>query len=195
MNERIESIILASASPRRRELLAQIGIRFDVVPAHIDETVACGEAPGPYVVRMAREKAWSVYQKMEPGQVVLGADTSVILDQAILGKPGDAAEAAAMLGELSGREHEVYSAVAVVSADGQIEDALNVTRVTFDVLDDHWIEKYCATGDPMDKAGSYGVQGRAGEKISHIEGSFYGVMGLPLFETSQLLRRAEVLFF
>jgi septum formation protein len=152
-----------------------------------------GEKPSDYVLRVARDKALDVRRREATALPVLGADTAVILDQTILGKPGNRAEAVAMLQRLSGRTHEVYSAVALVLGSGQVHDSLNITRVTFAELDRGWIEAYCDTGDPMDKAGAYGVQGRAAEKIARIEGSFSGVMGLPLFETSRLLQHAEMI--
>lgn len=184
-------LVLASASPRRRELLQQIGVAFRVVPADVDETVLPGEPPADYVVRLARAKALEVMRREGGGLPVLGSDTAVILDGDILCKPLDRAEAEAMLGRLSGRTHEVYSAVALALSPERVLDRLNVTRVTFAELEPEWIRAYCDTGDPMDKAGAYGVQGRAAERISRIEGSFYGVMGLPLFETSQLLEAAK----
>ena len=184
-------LVLASASPRRRELLTQIGMRFRVVVADVDEAVLPGEDPETYVLRLARAKALEVLGRVGPGLPVLGADTAVILDGDILCKPGDRAEAGSMLRRLSGNTHEVYSAVAVAKGDGEVLDRLNVTRVTFADLDDEWINAYIDTGDPMDKAGSYGVQGRAAERIRRIEGSFSGVMGLPLFETSQLLEAVK----
>lgn len=187
-------IILASASPRRAQLLEQIGVDFRVIVSRFDERALPGEAPAEYVLRMARSKALEVLRRESPGVPVLGADTEVVLDGRILGKPGDRAEAEAMLGSLSGRVHEVHSAVAVAVSESSIFDALSVSRVTFADLDPGWIRRYCDTGDPLDKAGAYGVQGKAGEKISRIEGSFYGVMGLPLHETSRVLARAEVLF-
>lgn len=180
-------LVLASASPRRRELLAQIGIRFRVVIADVDESVRAGETPADYVVRLARAKALEVMRRENGALPVMGADTAVILDGAILGKPRDREEAKAMLNRLSGNTHEVYSAVAVAVSENQVLDRLNITRVSFAELEPEWIESYCDTGDSMDKAGAYGVQGRAAERISRIEGSFSGVMGLPLFETSQLL--------
>lgn len=180
-------LVLASASPRRRELLAQIGIRFRVVVADVDESVLAGESPAGYVVRLARAKALEVMRREGGALPVLGADTAVILDGAILGKPRDREEAKAMLNLLSGNTHEVYSAVAVAVSENQVLDRLNITRVAFAELGPEWIESYCDTGDSMDKAGAYGVQGRAAERISRIEGSFSSVMGLPLFETSQLL--------
>lgn len=187
-------IILASASPRRRELLSQIGVSYRVIASAVEEKVLEGENAGDFVRRMAREKAMDVASSAGYPMPVLGADTEVVLDDSIMGKPASRVEAAEMLGRLSGRTHEVYSAVALVLDDSEVYEALNISRVTFGCLDREWIEAYCDTGDPMDKAGAYGVQGKAGEKISRIEGSFYGVMGLPLFETAQLLRRAEVIF-
>ena len=193
-NSEKPSIVLASASPRRRELLQQIGIDFHVVVADIVEQPLADEKPGDFVLRMAREKALEVMQREGAGLLVPGADTAVILDGQILGKPVSRSNAVAMLSKLSGQTHDVFSAVAVAVSETEIHQALNVTRVTFSKLEPDWIESYCDTGDSMDKAGAYGVQSKAAEKISRIEGSFYGVMGLPLFETAQLLKRAEVIF-
>lgn len=189
------ALILASASPRRRELLDQIGIQYRVVVADLDEIALEDEAPGDYVLRMAREKAGIIMRREKAHIPVLGADTEVILDGRILGKPVDRRHAIDMLSGLSGRTHEVWSAVAVVLPDGRIFQDLNVTRVTFAVMEPAWIETYCDTGDPMDKAGAYGVQGLAAQKIERLEGSYSGVMGLPLFETSKLLRQAGLLDF
>jgi septum formation protein len=194
MNRIPASIILASASPRRRELLRQVGVEFRVVVAAVDESVLQDEAPAAYVVRVARDKALEVLARESDGLPVLGADTAVVLDGRILGKPGDRAEAQAMLSSLSGRTHEVYSAAVLAAGAQPPRECLNISRVTFAELDRAWIESYCDSGDPMDKAGAYGVQGRAAEKIIRIEGSFSGVMGLPLYETCQLLRQAKVLF-
>ena len=193
-NSENHSIVLASGSPRRRHLLQQIGVEFRVVAADIEETPLSDEKPGEFVSRMAREKALEVMRREGAGLPVLGADTVVILDGQILGKPVNRRDAIAMLSSLSGKTHEVFSAVALAVNVSEIHQTLNVTRVTFSNLDPGWIESYCDSGDPMDKAGAYGVQGKAGEKISRIEGSFYGVMGLPLYETAQLLKRAEVIF-
>ena len=180
-------LILASASPRRRELLRQLGVRFEVIPADVDETVGEGESPDAYVTRLARAKALAVWRQEQGRLPVLGSDTAVVLDGEILGKPADRDAAVAMLLRLSGRTHSVYSGVALVHGPEGVDDRLNVSRVTFAELDPEWIAAYVATGDPMDKAGAYGVQGKAGERIARIEGSFYGVMGLPLYETSRLL--------
>jgi septum formation protein len=187
-------LVLASASPRRHQLLHQLGVPFVTLVAGIDEIAHPGESARDFVLRMAREKALAVMDRRDDPLPVLGSDTAVILDDVILGKPADRDEAINMLEQLSGRTHEVYSAVAVVVTEQEIYQALNITRVTFERLEREWIESYCDTGDPMDKAGAYGVQGKAAEKISTIEGSFYGVMGLPLYETAQLLHRAKVIF-
>jgi septum formation protein len=187
-------VILASASPRRRALLEQAGVAFRIVVAEVDERVLPGETPSAYVLRVAHDKAREVQSRERAALPVLGADTAVVLEHRILGKPNGRAEAIAMLQSLSGRTHEVFSAVALARAGQPPLESLSVSRVTFADLDPDWIEAYCATGDPMDKAGAYGVQGRAAEKISRIEGSFSGIMGLPLYETCKLLRQAKVLF-
>jgi septum formation protein len=184
---------LASASPRRRELLDQIGARYHVVISEIDESVQAGESPGDYVCRVAREKALDVWQRAGADKPVLAADTAVILDGRIFGKPRDRLRAIEMLQELSGRTHEVWSAVALIASGDRILERLNVTQVTFSVLEPEWIEAYCDSGDPMDKAGSYGVQGMAAQKISRLEGSYSGVMGLPLHETSEILNETGLL--
>lgn len=184
-------LVLASASPRRRELLKQIGVRFLVEAADIDESVHEGESPRQYTIRVACAKAREVCARLGTALPVLGADTAVILDDRILGKPADRRDAAHMLGRLSGRTHQVYSAVAVACGTAAIHHRLSITAVTFAELEPDWIEEYIDTGDPMDKAGAYGVQGRAAERIARIEGSFSGVMGLPLYETSQLLDRVK----
>lgn len=186
-------LILASASPRRRELLDQIGVRYCVVVSDIDESVRAGEGPGDYVSRVAREKALEVKQKVNVETPVLAADTAVVLGNHIFGKPRDRHQAIDMLRELSGRTHEVWSAVALISSSGTVLERLNVTRVTFAVLDPQWIEAYCNSGEPMDKAGAYGIQGMAAEKISRLEGSYSSVMGLPLHETAEILSAAGLL--
>lgn len=186
-------VILASASPRRRRLLRQIGVSFRVIPADVDETVLPGEQPAAYVVRVALEKAAAVWSRAEGSLPVLAADTTVVLEGDILGKPADRGEATEMLQRLSGQTHEVYSAVAVQADAHRTADRLNVTRVTFAPLQQAWIDAYCESDEPMDKAGAYGVQGPAAARIVRIEGSFSGVMGLPLYETSELLHLFEVL--
>jgi septum formation protein len=186
-------LILASSSPRRRELLNQIGVAYQVIVADIDESIRPGEDAGDYVRRMAREKALEVQRRDGVTVAVLGADTVVVVNGRILGKPVDREDAFRMLEELSGRTHEVWSAVALVSPGGGLRERLNITRVTFSKLDRAWIGFYCDSDDPMDKAGAYGVQGIAAQKISHMEGSYSGVMGLPLHETAEILQEAGVL--
>ena len=184
-------LVLASASPRRRDLLLQAGYRFQVHPAHIPEDPLAGEDPTAYVTRLAREKAEVVYRERTSstnlqelrldGQplAVLGADTTVTLDNAILGKPQDAADAARMLRLLSGRTHRVITGVALVTAQGA-QVAAEVTAVRFLTLSDAEIAAYVATGEPMDKAGAYAIQGRAARWIPRVEGCYFNVMGLPL---------------
>ena len=181
-------LILASGSPRRRELLAQAGFAFTVRAADVDESVLPGEDPIQYVTRLAREKAQAVYVLEGQGTdlVVLGADTTVVLDGEILGKPVDEADAASMLARLSGRTHRVITGVAVVSAGG-VEAAAEVTAVRMRGLSDAEIAEYVETGEPMDKAGAYAIQGRAGRWIPRIEGCYFNVVGLPLALASTML--------
>lgn len=233
-------LVLASASPRRRELLTQCGFTFDVYPAHIPESPLPGEDPIAYVTRLAREKAEAVYRELtmndplvsesrpgapdmpgkstgagqgssfpnfsakdaeriahprslgsHPAIVVLGADTTVTLDGHILEKPEDAADAARMLRILSGRTHRVITGVAVVSPD-RTEVAAEVTAVRFLPMNDDEIAAYVATGEPMDKAGAYGIQGRAARWIPRVEGCYFNVVGLPLALVGTLLESAGV---
>ncbi len=188
----LPGLILASASPRRRELLAQTGLAFEVVPAAIDETPRTGEAAAHYVARMAREKAQAVARRF-PESAVLGADTSVVLDEVILGKPDSAQAAQAMLESLSGRCHQVMTAVALVRRGSDTQCRLSCTEVEFAALSRAWIEAYIDSGDPVDKAGAYGIQNAAGLKIRRIRGSYSGVVGLPLFDTARLLEAAGLL--
>jgi septum formation protein len=181
-------LVLASQSPRRRELLAQLGIAVEVRPAHADETVRAGEPPRDYVLRLAREKARAV-----TGGVVLAADTAVVLGTEVLGKPADAADARRMLEALSGTEHEVLTAVCVRRAQGvhAVElDALAATTVRFARLSSAEIDWYVGTGEPLDKAGGYAIQGAGGAFVVSVAGSVSNVVGLPLAETADLLRRA-----
>ena len=182
---------LASQSPRRRELLTQLGVDFRVVDVDVPELRAAGESPREYVNRVARDKARAGLAALAGAAdaVVLGADTEVVLDDEVFGKPRDAQDAAAMLRRLSGRTHAVVSAVWLVDAQGE-RNACSVSRVRFAELDDAAIEAYVATGEPFGKAGAYAIQGRGATLIEHLEGSYSGVMGLPLFETAQLLRAA-----
>ncbi len=182
------SIILASASPRRAELLQQIGLKFSVRPADIDETPEVDETPQHYVERLAREKALSVAES-SPLCVVLGSDTSVVLDGRILGKPTDAADARETLARLSGATHQVMTAVALAN-DGQCQSVLVTTEVCFRDLSSEEIDAYVASGEPMDKAGSYGIQGLGGIFVDELRGSYSAVVGLPLQETAALLAGA-----
>ena len=179
---------LASGSPRRRELLAQIGVPFVTLIASIDETALPDEPAQRYVERLAREKALAGLATLgrPEGAVVLGADTAVVLDGRILGKPNDRADALSTLAALSGREHEVMTAVALAAAD-RVESRVVVSRVRFRPLRPGEAEAYWATGEPRDKAGGYGIQGLAAVFVSQLEGSYSAVVGLPLCETAQLL--------
>jgi len=178
-------LVLASASPRRRALLEQLGIPLRIDPAHLDENVRAGEPAERYVLRLAREKAEAV-QLRHPDDMVLAADTSVVLDGAVLGKPADADEALAMLRALSGRRHQVMTAVAVAGKG----DRLVTAAVTFAAADEAALRWYVSTGEPMDKAGAYAVQGIGGFLVERIEGSHSAVVGLPLVEMVALLRES-----
>ena len=182
-------IILASQSPRRAELLKQVGIDFRAAPADIDEFIHDDERAADFVERIAIAKAQAVRRQF-PGQAVLGSDTAVVIDQTILGKPRDRDDAVGMLLTLSGRTHEVLTGVAVVS--DRTRYALNVSRVSFRSVSEAEAAAYWATGEPADKAGGYAVQGLAAAFIERIEGSYSGIMGLPLFETLQLLEQIGV---
>ena len=179
-------LVLASQSPRRRELLAQLGLALDVRPSNADESVRPGEPPRDYVLRVAREKARAV-----AGDLVLAADTAVVLGDEVLGKPAGADDARRMLRALSGTDHEVLTAVVVRRAAPALElDAVVATRVRFARLGPREIDWYVATGEPLDKAGAYAIQGAGGAFVLGVEGSVSNVVGLPLAETAALLRRA-----
>lgn len=182
-------LYLASKSPRRRELLGRLGLPFDVLDLDIPEHRQPGEAAQEYVRRVAREKAGAGLLRMlgNPAAVVLGSDTEVVLDGEVFGKPRDAADAAAMLRRLSGRSHQVLSAVSLVSPAREVQ-AVSMTEVTFAELSDAQIDAYVATGEPMGKAGGYAIQGGAEIFVTRLAGSYSGVMGLPLYETACLLR-------
>jgi septum formation protein len=196
-----KKIYLASKSPRRRELLRQVGIDFELLLLRSDgprgpdvtEEVLPGEAPIDYVARVAREKAAFaadlIQKRRMPARAVLAADTTVTIDGVILGKPANANEAAAMLQQLSGRTHQVLTAVAVHHSDftGHVVQS---SDVRFGPLSPAAIAAYCATAEPYDKAGAYGIQGTAALFVEHIDGSHSGIMGLPIYETAQLLRQA-----
>jgi septum formation protein len=193
-------IYLASQSPRRRELLRQIGVSFELLllradprrQVDVDETPQVGEKPEAYALRVCGDKARAGVDALKfrnlPPFPVLAADTAIALGDEIFGKPGSAAHAAEMLRRLSGCEHRVLSAVAV-ARDGRVETALSLSTVRFTPLDEHRIQQYLLTREYMGKAGGYAIQGLAGAFVEHISGSYSGVMGLPLFETVQLLRR------
>jgi septum formation protein len=187
MNTRDPQIIMASASPRRGELLQQIGIAYEALPVDIDESMHEDEGAEQHVCRLALEKAQAGSQKSRTRLPVLGSDTIVLLDDRVLGKPANKQDAIAMLSSLSGREHQVLTAVAMVHAD-KSQCLLSRSRVRFSVLSRADIEAYWATGEPADKAGAYGIQGLAAQYIERLDGSYSGVMGLPLFETAQLLK-------
>lgn len=194
--EFIPQIILASASPRRAELLSQIGLQYRVEVANIDESVIEGERPSLAVSRLATEKAeaiWSYCCDSKREQLpVLGADTIVVdLEGSVLQKPSSRAAAIEMLGQLSGQVHEVMSAVSIVSNRG-IHHALSTSRVTFREIGEAERSRYWETGEPADKAGGYAVQGVGAIFVKQLEGSYSGVMGLPLFETAQLLKEVGI---
>ncbi|WP_266169571.1 Maf family protein [Dyella subtropica] len=180
-------LYLASQSPRRRQLLEQIGIAFTPVDVDVPEQRAVGESPIDYVSRVARDKAQAGRAGLANGAVVLSADTEVVLDDEVFGKPADAADATAMLRRLSGRTHETISVVWAVQGD-RAESETCVSRVRFAALSDEDIAAYVASGEPFGRAGAYAIQGRGATLIEHLEGSFTGVMGLPVFETARLLR-------
>ena len=180
-------IVLASASPRRRQLLEMLRIPFEIEPSGIDEVVHPGEAPRDYVLRVAREKGEAVARR-RPGRLVLAADTEVVLDGEVFGKPADAAGAVGMLLRLQGRTHQVLTGV-TVARGGRLEQALDVTAVTFRPADEAALCDYVATGEPLDKAGAYAVQGLGGALIARIEGDVFGVMGLPLRLVIDLLAK------
>jgi septum formation protein len=181
-------IVLASGSPRRTQLLTLLGIPHEIDPAHVDETPLPGEAPRAMAQRLARAKATAVAAR-RPGLDVLAADTVVILEGEMLGKPADPAEAAAMLRRLSGREHVVITAVAL-ARDGRIWERHDETQVRFRPLSDDVVAAYVATGEPLDKAGAYGLQGYGSVLVDRIEGDPFGVIGLPLRLVADLLADA-----
>jgi septum formation protein len=187
-------IYLASRSPRRRELLAQIGVKFEVIEVDVDEAVVAGESARDYVERLAHAKARAGWRRMRQRKLraapVLGVDTTVAVGGKILAKPADRREAAKMLAALSGRKHEVLTAVAV-KLDTRLHCALSVSEVVFKPLSAAEIRNYVATGECDDKAGAYAIQGHAARFVTRLRGSFSGVMGLPLYETAQLLERME----
>jgi septum formation protein len=189
-------LILASASPRRSELLAQAGLKFTAVPANLNEDLLPDEAAAAYVQRLAEEKAqavWNAHRSadtVDEPLLVLGADTCVVCDGHILGKPADTADARRMLELLSGRTHAVLTGLAVVKGDKIVRD-LEITQVTFNCIEDSEIAQYIASGEPLDKAGAYAIQGYAARWIPRIEGCYFNVMGLPIARTIALLAEAQ----
>jgi septum formation protein len=181
-------IILASASPRRRELLAQAGFNFRAVASNVAEVRKPGESPIAFVTRLAREKAEDVAVGFQ-GKVVVGADTIVVCDEEVLGKPADAADAKRMLTLLAGRTHQVMTGVCVVSGEN-VESAVEVTMVQMLTVSAREIDEYVASGEPMDKAGAYAIQGGAGRWIPRIQGCYFNVVGLPLALTTAMLQSA-----
>ena len=184
MNVETVTLTLASSSPRRRQLLEMLGIPVQVLAPNISEVRRPVETPVDYVERLAREKALGV-----PGRLVLGADTTVVIRDEVLEKPVDAADALRMLKKLQGRTHQVVTSVALV-ADETIHQATDVTNVVFRRLGESFLETYVATGEPMDKAGAYGIQGYGAALVERIDGDFFGVMGLPIRLVLELLERA-----
>lgn len=187
MPDQAPPLILASQSPRRAELLGRLGLEFDVRPADIDEAYIDHEMPADHAERLAREKALKLAREA-PDALVIGSDTIVILDSDVLGKPRDREDAVRMLERLGGREHEVYTAVAVVRGD-RVESALERVRVRFRPLSRAMAERYVDTGEPMDKAGAYGIQGYGSALVEGIDGDYFAVMGLPVVLTLKLLER------
>ena len=184
-------LYLASRSPRRAQFLRELGLRFETLAADVPEQPAPGQLPADYALATALSKARAAAALAPLGLPVLGADTDVSIDGEILGKPRDRDDALAMLARLSGRTHEVCSAVVVI-AGARVESALTVTRVSFGAIDAAQAQAYWASGEPADKAGAYAIQGHAARWVKRIEGSYSGVVGLPLYETCELLRRFGV---
>ena len=196
-------IYLASRSPRRRDLLKQVGVPFELLllredlrrGADVDETPLTDESPGAYVLRIAKEKAAMAVRQIAyrglPQKPALAADTTVVFDGQIVGKPDDAEHAARILRALSGREHQVLTTVAIALKE-QVETQISVSSVWFRELSEADIRRYCASGEPLDKAGAYAIQGRAGAFVTRISGSYSGIMGLPLAETIELLQKLNI---
>ena len=182
---------MPSASPRRRELLAQAGYRFEVQPSSVPESRRPGEDAIRFATRLAREKAENVFARHAPGVVVLGADTVVVCDGEVMGKPVDAADATRMLLRLSGRTHQVVTGVALVWSEASAQVAAELTHVTMRTISPQEVSDYVAGGEPMDKAGAYAIQGYAGRWIPRINGCYFNVVGLPLALVTSLLDGVE----
>ncbi|EAR21883.1 Maf family protein [Nitrococcus mobilis] len=194
-SQALPDIYLASASPRRRQLLKQLGVHFAEVQQDIEETPQPRESPEVFVLRLALEKARAGLQALPEDQLrpVLGADTVVVIDDEVLGKPADEAQAMAMLRRLSGQVHRVLTGVALVTPDHEAT-RLSVSNVTFRPLQAEELHAYWRSGEPCDKAGGYAIQGRGGGFVAHLDGSYSGVMGLPLFEVGDLLAEFEIAY-
>lgn len=185
-------LYLASQSPRRAELLRQIGIKFDIIDSIIDETAHAHETPSELVLRLSREKAQHGRRQlsgMQKGDWVLASDTLIVMNDQVIGKPDSEQHCVQILSLLSGKEHQVFSAVALVGVDGETHDAISCNRIRFRNIRAVEIEQYCQLMEPRDKAGAYAIQGKAAIFIENLQGSYSAVMGLPLFETAQLLQR------
>ncbi|HWV58515.1 MAG TPA: nucleoside triphosphate pyrophosphatase [Longimicrobiales bacterium] len=180
-------LVLASRSPRRVELLRMLGLTFETIPSNVDESVRPGETAKAHVERLAREKASSVARR-RPDALVIGSDTVVVLDEEVLGQPRDEEEAVDMLLRLAGREHRVETGVAVAAPGGDIRSAVETVRVRFRAFDRRTATEYVATGEPLDKAGAYGIQGYGSTIVESIEGDFFAVMGLPIVRMMELFR-------
>ncbi|MFI3313031.1 MAG: Maf family protein [Eubacteriales bacterium] len=187
-------LILGSQSPRRRELLARLGLEFDIKVADIDETMDGAIAPKVEVARISKEKALEIGRISPEDALIITADTIVVLDEKVLGKPKSSEDAVSMLTALSGREHQVMTAV-TLGKDGQFDTFVETTSVTFRQVLPHEIACYVASGEPLDKAGSYGIQGLGGAFVAGIQGDYYNVMGLPICALSQRLRAHGVAIF
>jgi septum formation protein len=188
----ITEIILASASPRREQLLKQIGVSFQVIPSEADETNAAALRPGEYVKQCALDKAKAVAERVKPDDIVIGADTVVALEKTMFGKPTGAVDAVQMLQKLSGRTHSVWSGLAVLAPQRSFVTAVE-TKVTLAELSTRQIERYVASGEPLDKAGAYAIQGLGAVFVKRIDGCYYNVVGLPLQVLSVQLNELGVL--
>jgi septum formation protein len=199
MTSAVTRRVLASASPLRAELLRMLGVTLETIPADIDETWSIGEEPGAHAERLAREKALAIGARFEDAPsasdvIVVGSDTVVVVDGDVLGKPRDEADAVAMLLRLQGRDHEVATGIAVARVGSQTHSAVERVRVRFRTFDEATARAYVATGEPMDKAGAYGIQGVGSTLVEGIDGDYFAVMGLPIVRTLALLRQAGLCY-